>query len=174
MQAEAQVAKQHSATEEVQIAQQARARQIRQVAAVELDAESMQSSPEPEPEPAQLEPEPQPEEARGVAYCVTRTPATLACCICGAPIAANPLSMCSPCIATTGNVAGSLPSQCTLQSCRTCNRYLLPRKVWVDAEWESRELMAVCLMKLKGLSKLKLVDAQFVWTEPHSKRADAQ
>jgi nonsense-mediated mRNA decay protein 3 len=28
----------------------------------------------------------------------------------------------------------------------------------------------VCLKKLKGLSKVHLVDAGFVWTEPHSKR----
>ena len=28
----------------------------------------------------------------------------------------------------------------------------------------------MCLKKLKGLSKVHLVDAGFVWTEPHSKR----
>ena len=30
--------------------------------------------------------------------------------------------------------------------------------------------MALCLKKLKGLSKVKLIDANFLWTEPHSKR----
>ena len=35
---------------------------------------------------------------------------------------------------------------------------------------ESRELLALCLKKVKGLGKVKLVDAGFVWTEPHSKR----
>lgn len=35
---------------------------------------------------------------------------------------------------------------------------------------ESRELLAICLKKLKGLNKVHLVDAGFVWTEPHSKR----
>ena len=35
---------------------------------------------------------------------------------------------------------------------------------------ESRELMALCLKRLKGLPKVKLIDANFVWTEPHSKR----
>lgn len=147
--------------------------------AVQTTASVLGSDPEPEPEqrePGEPEPEqwePEPEEARGVAYQVTRTLATVACCICGAPIAANPLSMCAPCIATNGNVAESLPSRCELQSCRTCGRYLLPRKVWAVADWESRELMAVCLKKLKGLSRLKLVDAQFIWTEPHSKRTHA-
>jgi hypothetical protein len=105
-----------------------------------------------------------------VAYRVTRTLATVACCVCGAPIAANPLTMCAPCIATNGNVAKALPRRSELHNCRNCDRYQLPRKLWVAADWESRELMTVCLKKLKGLSKLKLVDAQFIWTEPHSKR----
>ena len=30
--------------------------------------------------------------------------------------------------------------------------------------------MALCLKKLKGLNKVKLIDANFLWTEPHSKR----
>jgi nonsense-mediated mRNA decay protein 3 len=30
--------------------------------------------------------------------------------------------------------------------------------------------MALCLKKLKGLAKVKLIDANFLWTEPHSKR----
>lgn len=36
---------------------------------------------------------------------------------------------------------------------------------------ESQELMAICLKSVHGLSKdIKLTDANFVWTEPHSKR----
>ena len=30
--------------------------------------------------------------------------------------------------------------------------------------------MALCLKKLKGLKDVKLIDANFLWTEPHSKR----
>ena len=30
--------------------------------------------------------------------------------------------------------------------------------------------MALCLKRLKNIQKVKLVDASFVWTEPHSKR----
>lgn len=39
-------------------------------------------------------------------------------------------------------------------------------------EWESRELLSLCLKKIHGLHhpSIKLVDAQFIWTEPHSKR----
>ncbi|CAI8017275.1 60S ribosomal export protein NMD3 [Geodia barretti] len=49
-------------------------------------------------------------------------------------------------------------------------RYLQPPASWVSCTLESRELLAVCLKRLKGLSKIHLVDAGFVWTEPHSKR----
>lgn len=35
---------------------------------------------------------------------------------------------------------------------------------------ESRELLTFCVKKIKGLTKVKLVDAGFVWTEPHSRR----
>jgi nonsense-mediated mRNA decay protein 3 len=37
-------------------------------------------------------------------------------------------------------------------------------------EWESKELMSLILKKIQGLSRVKLVDASFVYTEPHSKR----
>ncbi len=37
-------------------------------------------------------------------------------------------------------------------------------------EPESQELLAFCLKKIKGLSKVKMVNAGFIWTEPHSKR----
>ena len=42
-------------------------------------------------------------------------------------------------------------------------------QVWVIANPESRELLAVCLKQLKGLTELKLVDAAFNPAEPDSK-----
>ena len=48
--------------------------------------------------------------------------------------------------------------------------YLQPPSAWVSCPLESRELLSLCLKKIKGLSKVHLVDAGFVWTEPHSKR----
>lgn len=44
-----------------------------------------------------------------------------------------------------------------------------PPSGWVAAAPESRELLALCLRKLK-LSKVRIVDASFIWTEPHSRR----
>ncbi|CRK37723.1 hypothetical protein BN1723_020742, partial [Verticillium longisporum] len=40
----------------------------------------------------------------------------------------------------------------------------------IVAQPESRELLALCLKKLRGLNKVRVIDASFVWTEPHSKR----
>lgn len=45
-----------------------------------------------------------------------------------------------------------------------------PPKAWTRAELESKELLTFCLKKVKGLAKVKLIDAGFIWTEPHSRR----
>ena len=50
------------------------------------------------------------------------------------------------------------------------SRYLQPPSTWIACVLESRELLGLCLKRLKGLNKVHLVDAGFVWTEPHSKR----
>jgi len=49
-------------------------------------------------------------------------------------------------------------------------RYLKPPELWVRCSLESRELLGLCLAKLKGLNRVRLIDAGFIWTEPHSKR----
>jgi len=54
--------------------------------------------------------------------------------------------------------------------CRNCERFLSPPQAWVQAKPESSELLAICLKRLKGLNKVRLKDAHFIWTEPHSKR----
>ena len=38
------------------------------------------------------------------------------------------------------------------------------------AALESRELLTLCLKKIKSLSTVTLIDASFLWTEPHSRR----
>ena len=54
--------------------------------------------------------------------------------------------------------------------CRNCERFLSPPASWTIARPESQELLAICLKKLKGLNKVRLTEAHFIWTEPHSKR----
>ncbi|KAJ3046571.1 hypothetical protein HK097_000730 [Rhizophlyctis rosea] len=78
--------------------------------------------------------------------------------------------MCVNCIRSDVDITEGIPKQATIHFCRGCDRYLQPPGIWVSAELESRELLALCLKKLKGLQKVRLVDAGFIWTEPHSKR----
>lgn len=62
------------------------------------------------------------------------------------------------------------PPQITLLWCPTCERYLQPPKHWARAAPESAELLAICLKRVRGLPRVRLIDAGFVWTEPHSRR----
>lgn len=92
------------------------------------------------------------------------------CCECGRPIAPNPANMCVACLRTRVDITEGIPKQVSMYFCKGCERYFQPPTHWVRCALESRELLAICLKKLKGLNKVNLVDASFVWTEPHSKR----
>eukprot|EP00164_Ancoracysta_twista_P001704 GFYU01002234.1.p1 GENE.GFYU01002234.1~~GFYU01002234.1.p1 ORF type:complete len:520 (-),score=194.37 GFYU01002234.1:43-1602(-) len=97
------------------------------------------------------------------------TAANILCCTCGTSIEPNPSNMCVNCLRTQVDITENIPKQQTIFFCRGCNRYLRPP--WVFCELESKELLMLCLKKLKQpLSKVNLVDAKFVWTEPHSRR----
>lgn len=98
------------------------------------------------------------------------TPATILCCMCGTPIPSNPANMCVNCIRTQVDITEGIPKQDHVQFCKDCERYLNPPNHWVTASLESKELLSLCLKRIKGLNKVKLVDANFVWTEPHSRR----
>ena len=70
----------------------------------------------------------------------------------------------------TIDVSEGIQREATLHTCRDCERWLQPPAHWLSAAPESRELLALCLRKLRGLSKVRIIDANFIWTEPHSKR----
>uniref|UniRef100_A0A1B0FCV2 60S ribosomal export protein NMD3 n=1 Tax=Glossina morsitans morsitans TaxID=37546 RepID=A0A1B0FCV2_GLOMM len=95
---------------------------------------------------------------------------TILCCECGTTIQPNPSNMCVVCLRTHVDITEGIPKQAVLHFCRNCERYLQPPGEWISAALESRELLALCLKKLRGLKDVKLVDAGFVWTEAHSKR----
>lgn len=78
--------------------------------------------------------------------------------------------MCVSCLRTKVDISEGIPKQSVLYFCKGCDRYLVPPDKWVVATLESKELLTLCLKKLKGLNAVRLVDAGFVWTEPHSKR----
>ncbi len=70
----------------------------------------------------------------------------------------------------TVDISEGIQREANLQFCRDCDRWLLPPNSWTLAAPESREMLALCLKKLKGLHKVRVVDASFIWTEPHSRR----
>lgn len=97
--------------------------------------------------------------------------ATVLCCNCGVPIdGSSGLVMCYDCIKLTVDITEGIPREANVSFCRNCERFLQPPGQWIRAELESRELLALCLRRLKGLNKIRLVDASFIWTEPHSRR----
>ena len=92
------------------------------------------------------------------------------CCLCGLAIPPNPANMCVNCVRSQVDITEGIPRNGHIIYCSDCGRYLQPPRSWTRAELESKELLSLCLKKIKGLSDVKLVDASFVWTEPHSKR----
>ncbi|KAM6062494.1 60S ribosomal export protein NMD3 [Chlamydotis macqueenii] len=99
------------------------------------------------------------------------TPGNILCCQCGVPIPPNPANMCVGCLRAQVDITEGIPKLGTLHFCKQCERYLQPPGTWIQCALESRELLALCLKKIKAsLSKVRLIDAGFIWTEPHSKR----
>lgn len=101
-----------------------------------------------------------------------QTPVAAICCMCAINIQPNPTNMCLQCLRTQVNIASGLSTRVTMHQCRGCLKYMggSGGTGWSHYEAESRELMAVCLRKVAGLNRLRLVDAGWIWTEPHSKR----
>lgn len=73
-------------------------------------------------------------------------------------------------IKSTVDISQGIPRDGTLHFCRDCDRWLMPPNSWVSAAPESRELLSLCLKRLRNLGKVRITDARFVWTEPHSRR----
>lgn len=69
---------------------------------------------------------------------------------------------------TKNDISEGITKEAIVNFCRNCRRYLRPP--WVYCELESKELLSICLSKVRGLAGVKLLDAAFKWTEPHSKR----
>ena len=97
--------------------------------------------------------------------------ATVLCCNCGVPMdGLLGLAMCYDCIKLNVDITEGIPREANVLFCRNCERFLQPPGQWIRAELELRELLALCLRRLKGLNKVRLIDALFIWTEPHSRR----
>nr|CAB3264376.1 60S ribosomal export protein NMD3 [Phallusia mammillata] len=101
----------------------------------------------------------------------TQTTGTILCCECGTEISPNPSNMCVDCLRCKVDITEGIPKHGNLMFCKNCDRYLSPPATWISATFESRELLAICLKRIKSsLQRVRLIDAVFIWTEPHSKR----
>jgi nonsense-mediated mRNA decay protein 3 len=100
------------------------------------------------------------------------TVATILCCNCGLPIDGTQSAgaLCPECLKLTVDLSSGIQRESVLHVCGDCDRWFSPPTQWLVAQLESRELLALCLRKLKGLNRLRIIDASFVWTEPHSRR----
>ncbi|KAI6127506.1 NMD3 family-domain-containing protein [Pisolithus croceorrhizus] len=92
------------------------------------------------------------------------------CADCGTPIVPNSANLCVACLRNTVDITEGIPKQSSVSFCRNCERFLSPPQAWILARPESQELLALCLKRLKGLNKVRLTEAHFIWTEPHSRR----
>ena len=94
--------------------------------------------------------------------------AMVRCCICGIMTQSNAANTCINCLKSQIDITEGISKSLTIQHCRDCNRYQRPP--WTLCELESAELLAICLKNIKGMKTVKLLDASFIWTEPHSRR----
>jgi nonsense-mediated mRNA decay protein 3 len=80
--------------------------------------------------------------------------------------------MCVDCLKGEVDITQQIQRSAVATFCRECVRWQRSDGSWQKAELESRELLAVCLKRVKGLdqSGCKLTDAGFIWTEPNCKR----
>jgi len=94
---------------------------------------------------------------------------TILCCECAAPTPTNATNMCIDCVRSRVDITEGIARQVAQNHCRGCDRYER-QGGWVQCELESKELLAILLKRVRGLDKVRLVDASFIWTEAHSKR----
>ena len=102
----------------------------------------------------------------------SETSVKIPCCMCGIMITPNPSNMCMDCIRAKMDLSGKIPEKSEVVYCRDCGRYQVDQTHWINAELESQELLQLCLKKLP--STIKIIDAKFLFTEPHSKRLRVQ
>ena len=92
------------------------------------------------------------------------------CCHCAVPITPNAINMCVNCLQSRHDIGAGVAKQVQQNCCRGCNRFERRDGGWATVEPESKELLALLLKKPRGLGNVRLADATYVWTEPHSKR----
>ena len=92
----------------------------------------------------------------------------IVCCLCSAVIDANPRGTCEACFRKSLSIKTSIPTEFEIIYCKECHRFLRPPYVKIDRE--SSDMMKLCLSRIKSYDKkVKIIDSNFIYTEPHSK-----
>jgi nonsense-mediated mRNA decay protein 3 len=92
----------------------------------------------------------------------------IVCCLCSAVIDANPRGTCEACFRKSLSIKTSIPTEFEIVYCKECKRFLRPPFVKIDRE--SSDMMQLCLSRIKSYDKkVKIIDSNFIYTEPHSK-----
>eukprot|EP01038_Epipyxis_sp_PR26KG_P006742 gene6742-9237_t len=94
------------------------------------------------------------------------------CCLCGSSIEPNSAAMCIDCLRSQVSIVDDFETTTEIVQCKKCDRWQTKQDTWVHHEMESSGLLGACLKKIIGFQKpdTKVVDAKWIWTEPHCKR----
>ncbi|CAN0253120.1 unnamed protein product [Pylaiella littoralis] len=112
-----------------------------------------------------------PATAAAAAAAAKKQMANILCCLCGRSIQPNGANMCGACLKDQVDVTEDIPKKgLIIIQCRRCLKWLTKNDHWSAFELESAPFLALVLKKIPGLAKQDLVDAKWIWTEPHSKR----
>ncbi len=110
----------------------------------------------------------------------TATASQIPCCLCGVPIFPNDANQCGACLSQQFDLKDLLQprgERIDIYQCRECRRYARTETVFENCDVESPQLLSICLKHIPGFIqtkssqvKLHIVDAIWVWTEPHCMR----
>lgn len=111
------------------------------------------------------------------------TAVQIPCCLCGTMILPNSANQCGTCLAQQFDLKELLLTKnsgemLSIHQCRQCRRFARTDTVFEDCGPESPQLLSICLKhipafvntKAMSSAKLHILDAIWVWTEPHSMR----
>lgn len=97
------------------------------------------------------------------------------CCLCGVEIEPNDAMMCLNCLGleVATEMKGQVDSiEKEVLQCPKCLKWKRDSisDTYFYAQWESIELLTHLTKRVRKLKQLTIVEAKFLWTEPHSKR----
>jgi len=96
--------------------------------------------------------------------------ADIVCCMCGTKMQPNGVNMCDKCMHDQYDITEGIALSTEIVQCQRCEKWHIKNDRWMAFELESPQLLGVCLKRVKGLHNVKIREANWIWTEPHSKR----